>query len=95
MPANTSKEGSNQIIPVNGTNADKGPLPDHPKDVRGVPLDPFPPHQQAPIKCYQCQGLGHKSNNCPKWREVRMYDHQSEESQTEGNKAEIYEKEAS
>lgn len=59
-------------------NSDKGPLLDTSKDARGSNIDPSP--QQPLIKCYRCQGIGHKSNNCPKQRELRYCDLCSEET---------------
>lgn len=35
-----------------------------------TPLDPYATH--GSIKCYRCQGYRHKSNTCPKRREVNI-----------------------
>lgn len=35
-----------------------------------TPLDPHATH--GSIKCYRCQGYRHKSNTCPKRREVNI-----------------------
>lgn len=63
------------------------------KDDKEIPLEPFPQNSQNPIKCSRCQGLGHKSNNCPKRREVRICEYQTEITQSEEEGVELYEME--
>lgn len=75
--ATVHKEGaSNSSIP-NIANPKKGPILENPKDAKGKDVNPYP--YQPFIKCYRCNGIGHKSNVCPKRGEANYCEHHSED----------------
>lgn len=64
-------------LPYNKEAKDKGPLLKTPAGKFHIPLDPY--GKPSLIKCYRCQGIGHKSNVCPQRRGVNFCERYDEE----------------
>lgn len=69
--ASTSRAVQNSEKELLPTTKDREPATDLATDSKGVKTGIFDPSLSL-IKCYRCNEMGHKSNNFPKGRELRL-----------------------
>lgn len=61
--SNSHEDTAINSLPYTKDNKGKGPLLETSPGKPDIPLDPY--GKPSLIKCYRCQGTGHKSNVCP------------------------------